>query len=490
MTYEPVICFETHVELKTQSKLFCRCPVRYDAAPNSAVCPVCTGQPGTLPVINYQAVEFALRAGLALHCTVNPNSRFARKNYFYPDLPKGYQISQYERPLCEHGLLEITGDDGLSYAVGIRRIHLEEDAGKLVHSSPSFEGSDFSLADYNRAGVPLLEIVGDHERNPLRSLQESRAYLEKLRQILRYIGVSDCTIEKGQFRCDVNISLRPKGTGGFGQRAEIKNMTSFRFITEALEYEIKRQSEILSSGGEVAQETRLFDEKSKATVPMRSKEDAPDYRYFPDPDLVHVEVDEKEVARIRGTLPELPDQKILRLTEQYGIPREDILILTRDREVSEYFTTCAALCTDSVRLSRWLVRDLFNLLRESKQSIVNCPVHPRDFSELINLLAQGAITDSMARSMLKEMYERRCSPGSLLTDGAYTPIRDGDVLASVIKEVVAENPEAVSKVRAGVMEPINFLVGQVMRKTGGKADAKRVRALIQDKLRGGLRNSP
>ncbi|RJR30538.1 MAG: Asp-tRNA(Asn)/Glu-tRNA(Gln) amidotransferase subunit GatB [Desulfobacteraceae bacterium] len=482
MEYEVIICFETHVELKTETKLFCDCAVRYDAPTNSRVCPVCTGQPGSLPVLNKKAVEHAVRAGIALHCTPNLLSRFARKNYFYPDLPKGYQISQYERPFCENGYLEIQGDDGRPYEVGIKRIHLEEDAGKLVHSTSSFGGSDFSLVDYNRAGVPLLEIVCDHEKNPLRSIQEARSYLEKLRQTLRYIGVSDCTIEKGQFRCDVNVSLRPRSSQSFGRRAEIKNMTSFRFIADALEYEIKRQSEVLRTGGEIAQETRLFDEQRKITVPMRSKEDAPDYRYFPDPDLVEVELDEDFVAKLRDSLPELPDQKVVRLTEEYGIPREDILILTREREVSDFFLACAPLCRDRVRLSRWIIRDLFKLLNETRRSISDCRIRPDNFAELVNLLDQGKITDAMGRTLLREMFNKECALSEILKKEASDPIRDADTLRGMVEEVVSRNPEAVARIAKGMREPVNFLVGQIMRKTRGKADPKKVRDLIQQKL--------
>jgi aspartyl-tRNA(Asn)/glutamyl-tRNA(Gln) amidotransferase subunit B len=482
MEYEIIIAFETHVELKTETKLFCDCAVLYDAPPNSSICPVCTGQPGSLPVLNKRAVEYAVKAGLALHCSPNPVSRFARKNYFYPDLPKGYQISQYENPFCENGYLEISGDDGRPYEVGIRRIHLEEDAGKLVHSSGSVGSSDFSLVDYNRAGVPLLEIVGDHERNPIRSIQEARTYLEKLRQTLRYIGVSDCTIEKGQFRCDVNVSLRPRGVRGFGPRAEIKNMGSFRFIADALEYEVKRQSEILESGREITQETRLFDEQRKITLPMRSKENAPDYRYFPDPDLVEVVVDEELIGRIRGSLPELPDQKVIRLTEEYGIPREDVLILTREREISDFFLACATLCRDRNRLSRWTIRDLFKLLKETRRSISDCPLSPKAFAELINLLEEGKVTDSMGRSMLKKMFDQGCGPGEILGKEDTGPIRDADTLLAMVEDVVDGHPEAVAKIGKGMMEPVNFLVGQVMRKTRGKADPKRVRDLIQQKL--------
>lgn len=482
MEYEPIICFETHVELKTESKLFCDCPVRYDAPANTQVCPVCTAHPGSLPVLNKRAVEFALKAGLALHCTPNPLSRFARKNYFYPDLPKGYQISQYERPFCENGYLEITGDDGRPYEVGIRRIHLEEDAGKLVHSAGSLGGSEFSLVDCNRAGVPLLEIVCDHEKNPLRSVQEARAYLEKLRQTLRYIGVSDCTIEKGQFRCDVNVSVRPKGSHSYGCRTEVKNMGSFRFIAEGLEFEIGRQSEILRGGGEITQETRLFDEQRKITLPTRSKEDAPDYRYFPDPDLVEIALDETFLGKIRESLPELPDRKIARLTEEYGIPKEEILILTREREVSDFFLACAPHTRDKARLSRWILKDLFKLLKESRRGIADCPLNPKDFAELMNLLEKGEITDLIGRRVLKGMFEKGCGPRTLLSEETCRPIREADKLGDLIQEVLARNPEAVSKIRSGSLEPVNFLVGQTMRSTGGKADPKKVRDLIQQKL--------
>ncbi|MBN1626485.1 MAG: Asp-tRNA(Asn)/Glu-tRNA(Gln) amidotransferase subunit GatB, partial [Deltaproteobacteria bacterium] len=327
MEYEYIICFETHVELNTKTKLFCGCRVSYDAPPNTRICPVCTGQPGALPVLNKKAVEYAVKAGLALNCRINTFSRFARKNYFYPDLPKGYQISQYDLPFCEDGYLEITDDGGMPYRVGIKRIHLEEDAGKLMHSSDGKE--DYSLVDYNRSSVPLLEIVTDHERNPMHSLHEARNYLEKLKQTIKYIEISECMMERGQLRCDVNISIRPKGSKEFGNRAEIKNMSSFRFIMEALEYEIKRQKDLIESGKTVMQETRLFDEQKKITLPMRSKEDAPDYRYFPDPDLMEIKLDEDFISNVEKTMPELPDQQLIRIVDQYEIPSGDAIILTR-----------------------------------------------------------------------------------------------------------------------------------------------------------------
>ena len=482
MDFELIIGFETHVELKTQSKLFCDCAVDSEAPPNACICPVCTGQPGALPVLNKKAVEYTVRAGLALNCAVNRTSRFARKNYFYPDLPKGYQISQYERPFCQDGYLEITADDGRPYAVGIKRVHLEEDAGKLVHSSDSFDTSDFSLVDYNRASVPLLEIVTDHERNPIRSLQEARAYLEKLRQILRYIDISDCNMEKGQLRCDVNISLRPKGHQGYGRRAEIKNMASFKFIMEALEYETERQSEILLAGGEITQETRLFDEKKRETLPMRTKEDAPDYRYFPDPDLLEIELTEDFVEKIRKKMPELPDQRVSRLIEEYDLPKEDVLLLTKEKGVADYFSACALATEDRRKLSRWIIKDLFRLLKKGALPVDHCPIPPEAFSELINLISRGEITEKMAREVLEEMFDRGVRAESVIAEKGLKPIHDLNALDKVLDEVIAENPEVIAKIREGSTKPVDFLIGQVMKKTRGKADPGRLRKVLQKKL--------
>lgn len=486
MDFDVIICFETHVELKTETKLFCDCPVEYDAPPNSRVCPVCTGQPGALPVLNKKAVEYAIRAGLALNCTINRESRFARKNYFYPDLPKGYQISQYESPLCENGYLEIAGHDGQPYAVGIKRIHLEEDAGKLVHSASSFETSDYSLVDYNRSSVPLLEIVGDHENNPLRSVQEARTYLEKLRQTLRYIGISDCMLEKGQFRCDVNVSLRPRGASGFGDRAEIKNMSSFRFIADALEYEIRRQSDIIEAGGRVDQETRLFDEGSKTTLSMRSKENAPDYRYFPDPDLVEVEIDREFIREIRKSIPELPDQKLNRIMELFEIPKSDAMILTKDKAVSDFFGTCAPLSQDRKRLGHWIIKELFRLLNDASVKIEACKVTPENFSRLINLITRGDITEAIGRTVLEEMFQSGKNPESIINDKGLSPLSDTGLLKKILDEVMAENPKVVDAILAGEPKPIDFLIGQVMRRTKGKADAKKVKELLQQRLEGRL----
>ena len=482
MDYDIIICFETHVELKTKTKLFCDCPVNPDAPPNTQVCPVCTGQPGALPVLNKKAVEFAVRAGLALNCSINNKSRFARKNYFYPDLPKGYQISQYERPFCENGFMEIPGDDGQPYAVGIKRIHLEEDAGKLVHSSESFDSSDYSLVDYNRSSVPLLEIVGDHETNPLRSIKEARVYLEKLHQILKYIDISDCRLERGEFRCDVNVSIRPRGTMEFGNRAEVKNMASFRFIAQALEYEIGRQKEIVESGGRVDQETRLFDEVQRITLPMRSKEDAPDYRYFPDPDLVEGELNDAFIENVRRKIPILPDQKVDTLVNEYGIPKSDALILSKDRQISDYFGACAPLCQDKRKLGNWIVKELFRLLNDTGVSIEKCPIAPEDFSLLINHITKGDITEGIGRTVLDEMFATGHSPDSIIQEKGLQVIQDDDLLDEILQKVLDENPEPLAKIRAGETKSIDYLIGQVMRLTKGKADPKRVRDLIQEKL--------
>jgi aspartyl-tRNA(Asn)/glutamyl-tRNA(Gln) amidotransferase subunit B len=482
MDYELIICFETHVELNTRRKLFCDCPVSYDSAPNTNICPVCTGQPGALPVLNKKAVEYSIRAGLALNCTINNISRFARKNYFYPDLPKGYQISQYEMPFCEDGYLEITGDDGQPYPVGIKRIHLEEDAGKLVHSSDSFEAAEFSLVDYNRSCVPLLEIVTDHERNPMRSLTEARAYLEKLRQTLRYIEISECMLEKGQFRCDVNISIRPHGSKVFGNRAEIKNMSSFRFMMAALEYEINRQIDILESGGRIEQETRLFDEDRGITLPMRTKEDAPDYRYFPDPDLLEVEIDQKFIRSVQKGMPELPDQQLNSIMKEFGIPKNDALILTKDKGVSEYFRNAARLCEDNRKLSKWIIKELFKLLNKASRSINECVISPDDFARLIDLIHSKAITESIGRTVLEEMFETGSDPETIIDQKGLKTISDDKKLKVILEEIISANPEAASQIKAGETKPIDFFIGQVMKKTKGKADPKKVKKLIRKML--------
>ena len=481
MEYEFIICFETHVELNTATKLFCDCSTTYGAPANTHVCPVCTGLPGALPVLNRRAVECCVLAGLSLNCAVNTRSRFARKNYFYPDLPKGYQISQYELPFCENGFMEIFGDDGRPYEVGIKRIHLEEDAGKLVHSSASFGDADYSLVDYNRSSIPLLEIVADHTRNPLRSIREARTYLEKLRQVLRYTEVSECSLEKGQFRCDVNVSLRPKGAKHFGNRAEVKNMSSFKSISDALEFEIKRQGEILDSGGHIPQETRLFDEAKRITIPMRSKEDAPDYRYFPDPDLLEIELDRALLDEIRGRMPELADTKLHRFIDNYGLSEQDAAILTKDKSLSEFFERAAAASPHIREIGRWITRDLFKVLHTAGVSLSDCPIEPEPFARLVNLVHDGGITGQTGARVLEEMCRTGADPESIVERDGLHAIHDNRALEQVIDRVLEEHREAVDEMREGNAGAVNFLIGQVMKKTGGKADPKQAGDLIRSR---------
>lgn len=483
MEYQAVICFETHVALNTKSKLFCDCPVEYGAVPNTHICPVCTGQPGILPVLNKKAVEYCILAGLALNCTINRRTEFARKNYFYPDLPKGYQITQYESPLCENGYLEIADKNNAKYPVGIKRIHLEEDAGKLVHTLDDTDSMEHSYVDYNRSGIPLLEIVADHTRNPILTLDQAYTYLETLQQVLRYIDISDCSIEQGQFRCDVNVSLRPKNAKHFGSRAEIKNMTSFKFILKAVEYEIKRQKQILESGKQVKQETRWFDENKKITQPLRTKEDAPDYRYFPEPDLPLITIEPKFIERLRKTLPELPDEKLTRFINQYHLTKDEAVLLTRDKNISEFFETCLTRCKDTEKLIRWIIKDLFTLLNETSMTIEDSSLSPDNFSELINLISQGKITETVGRSVLKEIFETGEYPETLIKRKNLQTIQDTAYLGKICEKVITNNKKVVEKIKKGDTKPLNFLVGQVMKKTSGKADPGSVRKLILNKLK-------
>jgi len=352
-----------------------------------------------------------------------------------------------------------------------------------MHSSDAAE-EGYSLVDYNRSSVPLLEIVTDHERNPMHSLQEARSYLEKLRQTLKYIEISECMMEKGQFRCDVNISIRPRGSKELGNRAEIKNMSSFRFIMEALEYEIKRQKDIIESGATVEQETRLFDETKKITITMRSKEDAPDYRYFPDPDLLDVNIDQDFIGQLEKGMPELPDQQLNRIIEQYGIPKNDAGILTRDKGISEYFISCAMICEDKRRLANWIIKELFKFMNDASVSIQECPVKPKDFARLIEIISKGEITEAIGRTVLSDMFSTSGGPDMIISEKGLKPIEDDDILKKALEEILKENPEAVAQIKAGDTKPVDFILGRVMRKTKGKADPKKVRDLIGERLSG------
>ncbi|RJR20218.1 MAG: Asp-tRNA(Asn)/Glu-tRNA(Gln) amidotransferase subunit GatB [Desulfobacteraceae bacterium] len=478
MDWELIVCFEVHVELATATKLFCGCRIGTGLAANSLICPICTGQPGTLPTLNKKAVELAVRAGMALNCSINEVSRFARKNYFYPDLPKGYQISQYETPFCENGFLEIEGDGGLMRKIGIRRIHLEEDAGKLVHSSGSLEGSENSFVDFNRSGVPLLEIVADHNREPISSTTEARRYLERLRQVLIDIGISECAIEKGQFRCDVNVSVRRNGEKAFRPRTEIKNIGSFRFINEAIEYEKQRQIELAIKGAPCFQETRLFDEARRITIPMRGKENAPDYRYFPDPDLVEVTLGNDFLDSVRRNMPDLIQGRLSELTCDYGLSEDDAGLIAKDRRLFEYFVRASARIVNRKKLAGWITRDLFSLLKTAALDISASPVSPEKLSELVSLMEHGELTETMGRAVLKEMFQTSRAATEIIEKKSMTPITDIEALISVVQKVIAQNPDAVDTVRSGKKETINFLVGQAMRLTSGRADAREVRDIL------------
>ena len=476
MDYETIICFETHVELSTVTKLFCSCLNESSEKPNSNICPGCAGHPGTLPVLNKQAVEYCIMAGLALNCHINEYAYFERKNYFYPDIPKNYQVSQGRTPFCESGFLEIIGDDGNPYNVGIRRIHLEEDAGKLTHSSDSTA----SYIDYNRSSVPLIEIVCDHERNPIRSTQEAKQYLKKLQSVLRYMGISECNIEKGHFRSDVNISVRKAGSVNFNNRCEVKNMASFKAIAEAIEFEVKRQIKLIETGKENNQETRLFDENKGVTIPMRTKENAHDYRYFPDPDLVEICLDHSYIESLRQCLPELGDSRCSRYIREYGIAESDAAIITKDRKLSEFFEKTLEFGTDPRLLSKWMVRDLLNALKYAGVTVDLCRLFPENAAKLISLVENEIITASVSKEILQEMIQKEIDIDEFIKIKNLSSIKNYDFMASNISEVLAEQTASVLKVKENPSDPaLNFLIGQVMKKTAGKVDAKKVKELVE-----------
>jgi len=480
--YDAVIGLEVHVHLKTRSKLFCDAPVVYGAPPNHAVTPVCLALPGVLPVLNRRAVELAVRAGLATHCSVHPRSVFARKNYFYPDLPKGYQISQYEEPLCTGGWIEIQvgeGERAEAHRIGITRIHMEEDAGKSVHDD-SLAGAEGSLVDLNRAGVPLLEIVSEPD---LRSAAEAGAYLRTLRSILRTIEVSDADMEKGQFRCDANVSLRPKGSPAFGTRAEIKNLNSFRFVEGAIAHEIERQARILDEGGRVVQSTLLYDPAAGRTRVMRVKENADDYRYFPDPDLVPLVIPPEEIERVRLELPELPDQKRIRLEAEYGLTAYDARGLTASRALADFFEAVARAHGSAKTVANWILRDVLQVLKEADAEPEAIRLEPAAFVRLLALVDAGRVTARSARELLPELLLRGGDPEALVRERGLEAVSDAGLLEAAADEVIAAHADSAARVRAGEEKILNFLMGQVMKRTGGKASPVAVREILARKLR-------
>jgi aspartyl-tRNA(Asn)/glutamyl-tRNA(Gln) amidotransferase subunit B len=499
MEFEPVIGLETHVELQTQSKMFCACPVvdSVSAPPNTAVCPVCAGMPGTLPVANRQAVEFALRVALALECRINPVSLFARKNYFYADLPKGYQISQYEQPLAVNGQITITTSEG-ERVVRIRRVHLEEDTGKLAHHQPQGK-PPYSLIDLNRAGVPLLEIVTEPD---FRSAEEVRIYAESLRRLLRYLGVNSGDLEKGVLRIEPNISVRPSAEGPrevpeggrgrpvgepapLGTKVEIKNLNSFRALQRGVAYEIRRHTEILEAGGRIQQETVGWDEARQATVTQRIKEEADDYRYFPEPDLPPLLVSESWVESVRTSLPELPEARRRRLVSEYGLTEAEAGLLVEEKDVAEYFERAAGSSSMAARsVASWITGELFARLNESGLSIDQVPVPPEALAELAGMVAAREINANTGKVVLAEMFATGRSAREIVTERGLAQVSDSDFIGRMVTETLTENPAEVASYHAGKTTVANWLFGQVMKKAGGRADPQVVRAELERRLNG------
>ena len=473
MSYETIIGMEVHVELGTASKMFCSCPAdHFQVAPNRHVCPVCSAQPGALPVINGRAVELTVMTGLALNGRIRPRSVFARKNYTYPDLPKGYQISQYERPLCEDGWVDVAAE-GEVRRVGIHRVHLEEDTGKLVHQGGA------SHVDLNRAGVPLMEIVSDAS---IRSADEAGAYVQKIRQIVRYLGASTGDMEKGALRCEANISVRPRGSQVLGTKVEVKNLNSFRSVRNAIDYEVERQMEVLRTGGQVRQVTMGWDESAEVTREQRSKEEADDYRYFPEPDLLEVDLAEAWIDEVRGSLPELPDAKAAAFAG-LGLGPREAAQLAEDGAVAAYFEEVVAAGAEARSAANWVTGEIFRLLNEGGGDIGALKVRPQQLAELIALTAAGTVSGPAAREVFGAMAESGGSPARIVEERGLQQVSDSGELESRVDAVIAGQPDAADKVRAGDPKPIGFLVGQVMRATRGRANPQRVQELLRERLR-------
>lgn len=476
--YEVVIGLEVHVQLMTASKIFCACSTQFGAAPNTNTCPVCQGMPGVLPVLNQQVVEFAIRTALATNCQVAPHSVFARKNYFYPDLPKAYQISQYELPIAEHGWLEVKSEDSMK-KIGITRIHMEEDAGKLLHEYTGDSSGKYSYVDFNRCGVPLLEIVSEPD---IRSPEEAKEYLTTLKNILEYLEVSDCNMEEGSLRCDANISLRVFGSPAFGTKTEVKNMNSFRNVQRALEYEVDRQTMLLETGQSVMQETRLWDADRGMTFSMRSKEEAHDYRYFPEPDLIPLTIDEQWIQRVRADLPELAGAKRQRFLEDYQIPEYDAEVLTSSKYLATYYEECVREFPQPKIVSNWIMGEILRELKQQDADIRTCPVSPRHLAGMLKLIANKTISGKIAKTVFDEMYKSGKMPEEIVKEKGLLQISDEGQLEEVIERILAENPGPVAQYRDGKSKTFGFFVGQVMKATKGKANPQLVNTLLKQKL--------
>ena len=478
MKYEAVIGLEIHCELKTKTKIFCGCATGFGAEENRYVCPVCLGLPGVLPTINCRVVEFGIKAGLAMNCTINKYSKFDRKNYYYPDLPKNWQTSQYDLPIAEHGWVDIDVN-GEKKRIRLTRIHMEEDAGKLVHSGTTIKDSATSNIDYNRTGVPLLEIVSEPD---LRSAEEARAYMEKIKAIMEYIDVSNCRMEEGNLRADINVSLRPVGTEALGTRTEMKNINSFKNLEDAIAYEIERQSEVLDDGGHIIQETRTFDPSRGITLSMRSKENAHDYRYMPEPDLPPIVTTDEEIERFRSELPELPDACRARLEKEDGLSAYDAGIITSSRAVAEYYDTVTKTGADPKLAANWIMGDLSKNLHAEGIAIEQSPVDAKRLGEMISLIMKNTISGKIAKKVFKEMWTNSDSPEKIVKDKGLVQITDTKAIEGIVDEVIAKNEKAVADYKGGNKKAIGALVGQVMKASKGKANPQMVNKLLTEKL--------
>jgi aspartyl-tRNA(Asn)/glutamyl-tRNA(Gln) amidotransferase subunit B len=478
MNYEPVIGLEVHVQLLTNSKIFCGCSTKFGQPSNQNTCPVCMGLPGVLPVLNKKAVEFAIRAGLATHCQIARSSRFARKNYFYPDLPKGYQISQYELPICTNGYIDITTNE-IAKRIRLTRIHMEEDAGKSIHDLRS----DTSLVDLNRAGVPLLEIVSEPD---IRTADEAGSYLRTLRAIVQYLEICDGNMEEGSFRCDANVSVRPENANTLGTKVEIKNLNSFKAVEKAIVFEIRRHIERLSEGGKLIQETRLWDPDREETRPLRTKEFAHDYRYFPDPDLLPVVIDEEWMDTIRASLPELPEARKVRFISQYKIPTYDAELLTSRRDIADYFESALKIHRNPKAIANWILGDLFHVLKEQKLDeklyITDWPVRADNLANMILLIDQGRISGKIAKTVFDAMLDSGRAPQEIVAQKSLEQVSDSESIEKAIDQVLAAHPKQAAECRAGNEKIFGFLVGQIMKATHGKVNPQKANESLKRKL--------
>ncbi len=473
--YETVIGLEVHVELATKTKIFCSCPTEFGGAPNSHTCPVCTGMPGSLPVLNKKVVEYAAAVGLATNCRITQNCKFDRKNYFYPDNPQNYQISQLYYPICRDGGIEIATEDGGTKTIGIHEIHMEEDAGKLVHD----EWGESSLVDFNRSGVPLIEIVSEPD---MRSADEVIAYLDKLRLIIQYLGASDCKLQEGSMRADVNLSIREAGTEEFGTRTEMKNLNSFKAIARAIEAEKERQIDIIESGGKVIQETRRWDDNKEYSYAMRSKEDAQDYRYFPEPDLVPVVISDEWLEEIKAAQPEFRDEKLKRYKEEFKIPEYDAQIITGDKHLADIFEKASAICNNPKKVSNWLMVETMRLMKESNTEPSQLKFSPENLAKLVNLAENKVINSQTAKEVFEKMFKDNTDPEKYVEENGLKAVSDDGALREVVQKVIEANPQPVEDYHNGKKKAAGFLVGQIMKEMKGKADPASVNAILKELL--------